>query len=131
MSHYGFTGIANKWFESYLSNRTQYVSINGFDSSCRSVDFGVPQGSVLGPLLFLLYINDLPNATELFTSLFADDTGLLLSSPDLESLFSKVNEELAKAADWFCANKLTLNVLKPNISFLEVKICLYFLINLS
>ena len=112
MSHYGFTGIANKWFESYLSNRTQYVSINGFDSSCRSVDFGVPQGSVLGPLLFLLYINDLPNATELFTSLFADDTGLLLSSPDLESLFSKVNEELAKAADWFCANKLTLNVSK-------------------
>jgi len=55
MSHYGFTGIANKWFESYLSNRTQYVSINGFDSSCRSDDFGVPQGSVLGPLLFFVY----------------------------------------------------------------------------
>ena len=101
-----------EWFESYLSNRSQYVSINGVNSSCKSVDFGVPQGSVLGPLLFLLYINDLPNATEYFTSLFAGDTGLLMSSPDLDSLFSKVNEELEKAADWFCANKLTLNVSK-------------------
>jgi hypothetical protein len=112
MSHYGFSGIANKWFESYLSNRTQYVSINGVDSSCKYVNFGVPQGSVLGPLLFLLYINDLPNATDLFTSLFADDTGLLMSSHDLDGLFSKVNQELEKAADWFCANKLTLNVSK-------------------
>jgi hypothetical protein len=67
---------------------------------------------VLGPLLFLLYINDLPNATDLFTSLFADDTGLLMSSNNLDSLFMKVNQELEKAADWFCANKLTLNVSK-------------------
>ena len=59
-----------------------------------------------------MYINDLPNATELFASPFADDAGLLLSSPDLESLISKVNEELAKAAEWFCLKNLTLNVSK-------------------
>ena len=96
-----------------MSNRTQYVSIIGVDSYWKSVYFGVPQGSVLGPLLFMLYINDLPNAAELFMSVFADDTGLLMSSPDLDSLFLKVNKELEKAAEWFSANKLVLQ--KPNI----------------
>ena len=76
MFHYGFKGVTNKWFENYLTNRTQYVAINDSESSSKTVNSGVPQGSVLGPVLFLLYINDLPNATDFFTSLFADDTGL-------------------------------------------------------
>ena len=75
LEHYGFRGKSNKWFENYLTGRTQSVKIGETDSQKCHITCGEPQGSVLGPLLFLIYINDLPNATDLFTSLFADDTG--------------------------------------------------------
>ena len=78
LNHYGIRGIANDWFSSYLSERTQFVSINGFNSDYKTVKYGVPQGSVLGPLIFLIFVNDLNIAiknSETFH--FADDTCLL------------------------------------------------------
>ena len=78
LSHYGIRDIANCWFSSYLSNRKQFVTINGFDSVIQSFQYGVPQGSVLGPLLFLIYIHDLHNAINFSQSFhFVDDKCLL------------------------------------------------------
>jgi len=121
LNHYGFRGITNEWFRNYLTNRTQYVSLGEFESSLKKIICGVPQGSVLGPILFLLYINDLPNCTTFFTSLFADDTGFLKSSSNLQQLFSSANIELLKAACWFQANKLTLNVSKTKFILFRKK----------
>ena len=96
----------------YLSEREQYVSVHGTDSGKTKIKCGVPQGSVLGPLLFLIFINDLPNATEFLTLLFADDTTFQVSGFDLEQLFNYANSELEKSTVWLRANKLTLNVKK-------------------
>ncbi len=115
LEYYGIRGTALKWFECYLTNRTQKVCINGtFSESC-NVKFGVPQGSVLGPLLFLLYINDMPNSSNILKiHLFADDTSIFFSHKNLKELESIVNNELSKVSDWLIANKLTLNVDKSN-----------------
>ena len=112
MNHYGVRDTANLWFRNYLSEREQFVTINGTNSENITVKCGVPQGSVLGPLLFLLFINDLPNATEFLTLLFADDTTFQVSCCDIPKLFEYANIELQKASNWFKANKLTLNVKK-------------------
>ena len=87
LNHYGIHGISNSWFKSYLSCRSQYVSISGFESAVKFIKYGVPQGSVLGPLLFLIYINDLHNAINYcMVHHFADDTNLLLFDNSLKSL---------------------------------------------
>lgn len=113
LNHYGFRGTVNCWFHSYLSNRRQYTVINETSSSMREMNCGVPQGSILGPLLFVLLINDLSNSSRLlFVLLFADDTTLQLSSSNIKELFKIANKELNVVSDWFKANKLTLNVNK-------------------
>ena len=115
LHHYGIRGVINKWFCSYLTGRFQTTQIETEISEKEAVACGVPQGSVLGPLLFLLYINDISafsNKFEFF--LFADDTNLLFKDKSLPLLESVVNEELINIFDWLLANKLTLNAKKSN-----------------
>ncbi len=115
LEHYGIRGCALDWFKSYLFQRKQYVSINGQNSSLLTVNCGVPQGSVLGPLLFLIYINDLPLAsTKLKFYLFADDTNIYLEDGNLTHLVKTVNKELKFVMKWLNANKLSLNIEKTN-----------------
>ena len=115
LEHYGVRGCALEWFRSYLSDRNQYVSVNGSNSKLLSITCGVPQGSVLGPLLFLIYINDLPNASQkLKLYLFADDTNIYFESSDLSNLMKIVNRELRSVKKWLDANKLSLNIDKTN-----------------
>ena len=112
MDHYGIRSTENLWFQNYLGGREQFVSVHGSESEKTKITCGVPQGSVLGPLLFLIFINDLPNATDFLTLLFADDTTFQVSGVDLDQLFAHANSELEKSTNWFKANKLTLNVKK-------------------
>ena len=102
-----------------MSEREQYMSINGVDSDTVKIVCGVPQGSVLGPLLFLIFINDLPQATDFLTLLFADDTTFQISDTDTDSLFRNANFELEKVSEWFKANTLTLNVKKNQIYVIQ------------
>ncbi len=111
---YGIRGIPNKLIRNYLSERTQLTLVNGKKSRFKTINCGVPQGSILGPLLFLIYLNDLPNASAFDVRLFADDACLLLNDKNPNNLESKVNEELVKINDWLKINKLSLNYTKTN-----------------
>ncbi len=122
LEHYGIRGTALNWFQSYLSNRWQKVSVNGVLSEARKISYGVPQGSVLGPLLFLIYINDMPISSKVLKfHLFADDTSIFFSHKDLNSLESTLNKELTGVSDWLSANRLTLNIDKSNILIITPK----------
>jgi len=114
LQHYGIRGINNDWFRNYLSNRTQYTEIDACKSSEKYISHGVPQGSILGPILFLVYINDISHSTTLKLLSYADDTAVYTSSKDLKQLFARLNNELDKLNDWFRANKLSLNTNKTN-----------------
>ena len=108
----GVRGTELLWFQDYLCNRKQFVSINGTNSYLLQILFGVPQGSILGPILFLIYINDLPKCTSLSSSLFADDTKLTASGPDLMPLMKYVNDEFQKVLYFFRSHKLSLHPAK-------------------
>ena len=118
LEHYVIRGSANDWFSSYLTNRSQFVSILGFDSSTKPIDHGVPQGSVLGPLLFLIYINDLHFAIKSSKVYhFADDTNLLNIGNSPKKIEKLVNADLKILYYWLLANKISLNCDKTEIIF--------------
>ena len=115
LRHYGVRGVANDWLSSYLENRMQYVSFSDTDSILRNVICGVPQGSILGPKLFILYINDICNVSPVLKFiLFADDTNIFCSGSDIVQLSIIVSNELDKLNEWFAVNKLSLNLSKTN-----------------
>ena len=121
LQKYGIRGSAHHLLKSYLNKRSQFVSVNNVFSSLEIIDFGVPQGSILGPLLFLVYINDLPKATNFFIKLYADDTFLCAQNENEKQLESEVNFELDKVYKWLAANKLTLNTKKSKFMILSRK----------
>ena len=113
LDHYSVCGLTNNWLKSYLTDHKQYVSINGYNSSLSSITYGVPQGSVLDPILFLLYINDLHSEIK-FCKVhhFADDTNLFFLTNSIKKLNKLIDIDLKNLSDWLNANKISLNVKK-------------------
>ena len=115
LENYGIRGVALNWIKSYFQNRKQYVQYHNVTSSHLITQCGVPQGSILGPLFFILYINDLPNASRVVEPLlFADDTSICYSHTDPEVLAAVLNEALLNIGSWMRANKLSLNIDKTD-----------------
>lgn len=112
---YGIRGPILGWFKSYLSHRKQYVVYNNAESQCNNIYYGIPQGSILGPLLFLIYINDITRSTNaLKFLLFADDTNIFINGRDIKTMETIINQELSHVVTWIKCNKLTLNISKTN-----------------
>lgn len=115
LSFYGFRGIINNWFQSYLSNRSQMVRVHTEDSEEMINDQGVPQGSILGPVMFLLYINDLPEVIEYGKpTLFADDSGIIYSGTDFNHSIYHAQMDINSIEDWATRNLLTINSSKTH-----------------
>ena len=118
LKHYGINGIELNWFKSYLSNRTQYVDIDGTTSKKKAIKTGVPQGSILGPLLFIIYMNDINSVSTHFEAiLYADDTSLsavlkAFGNRTPSEISENINKDLSSISNWLKANKLFLNVSK-------------------
>ena len=121
LDHYGIRGSTNQLIKSFLS-RKQFVSIRGAKSKLLQNNYGVPQGSILCPLLFLLYINDMPQAVNGMSILFPDDTCLIFTAPNLASLTTIMNKELQNLSIWFDSNKLTVNPSKSNFLIIPPKL---------
>ena len=115
LDHYWVKRRNFLWFKSFLNNRRQFITYDNSNRSFANISCGVPQGSIPGPLLFLLYINDLPNASPVVDPLmYADDTNLFYFNNDIGTLFSTVNIDSEKISEWFKGNELSLNIKKTN-----------------
>ena len=115
LEQYGIRGKTLRWFESYLSNRTQYVEYNNSKSDTKIITYGVPQGSILGPLLFIIYMNDFSMSSDLlFSILFADDTSVFIEGTNFTNISQILNTELENVNIWLKANKLTVNIKKTH-----------------
>ncbi len=112
MENLGIRGIPNLWFKNYLQNRKQFLEVYNAKSTLETLSCGVPQGSILGPILFLIYVNDISFSTNLRVLSFADDTRVSLSLNNIPVLYQNMNSELEKLNTWFKANRLCLNVKK-------------------
>ena len=128
LDHYGIRGRMNAWLHSYLSRRQQYVVYGDTSSDKLDTSCGVPQGSIQGPLLFIIYLNDLPLLSqELSTIMFADDTTFFLEHDNLESAVKIMSDNLADFAEWLRVNKLSLNTTKTKCMFFTLNLLLYTL----
>ena len=112
LQKYGIRGEPLKLFQSYLTNRSQYTMVNNIPSDTNNITCGVPQGSTLGPLLFIIYVNDLPLSTKLKVRLFADDTNLTVSHHNSNDLEKAANDELKHISNWMKLNQLSINYKK-------------------
>ena len=115
---YGIRGNCLAWFQSYLRDRQFKVGINKIYSAVHTINIGIPQGSILGPLLFIIYNNDLPLVTNVLkTTLFADDTNFSIEHKNYDLLIPTLNSELSKISNWTVANRLTINTSKTEMLF--------------
>ena len=123
MERYGIRGIGLSWLKSYIENRQQYVQIDEYKSACSNITCGVPQGSILGPKLFILYINDICKVSSILNYVvFADDTNILCAGENINQLLDVVSAELYKLKQWFALNKLSLNLKKTKFMIFGNKI---------
>lgn len=106
----GFNSTCIDWFTSYLSNRTQFVDIQGHKSECSNISCGVPQGSILGPMLFLIYVNDMSSSVQCDLYLYADDSALVISGRTVEAVESRLAKELKNVSNWLVDNRLSLHL---------------------
>ena len=122
LHNYGIRRVAQKLLVSYLECRKQFVALNQTRSKLMNIEYGVPQGSTLGPLFFLIYINDLNDALRSKPILFADDTCLLVTEDNSQTLRNTITDELNRPSIWCSANKLTINLSKTCVLFIPPKL---------
>ena len=119
LNNYGIKGNAYDLLKSYLTNRYQYVRTNNNSSTLKQIKYGVPQGSILGPLLYILYVNDFSNAINCNSKLYADDICLIIKEKSIDFIRLSINEELVKVNRWMNANQLTINLKKLTILLIQ------------
>ena len=124
LTYYGINNVTHTFFVNYLKNRSQYIIVNGCQSDTKKVTSGVPQGSILGPILYLIAVNDIQKLGNDFIALnlFADDTNVLISGNSMEELQTRCTIFLDKLYDWFSSNKLTINIEKTKFVLFERKL---------